>query len=49
MPGVGADYYFTPHWGARINLDFLRTHLNNEGQSRWRFGLGVTYSFGRHE
>jgi hypothetical protein len=46
MLGGGADYNFTPHWGARGNLDLLRTHLNEEGQSRLRIVLGIVYSFG---
>lgn len=48
LAGVGADYRLNRHWSLRTNLDFLRTHLNSEGQSRWRFGLGVAYSFGAH-
>jgi long-subunit fatty acid transport protein len=48
MAGVGADYRLNRHWSVRTNLDFLRTHLNSEGQSRWRFGVGVAYSFGAH-
>lgn len=48
LAGVGADYRLNHHWSLRTNLDFLRTHLNSEGQSRWRFGFGVAYSFGAH-
>jgi hypothetical protein len=46
MAGAGADYRLNPHWTARLNLDLLRTHLNSEGQSRLRLGLGVAYTFG---
>jgi long-subunit fatty acid transport protein len=46
MLGGGADYPFSPHWSGRANLDFLRTHLANQGQSRLRLVLGVTYTFG---
>jgi hypothetical protein len=46
MLGGGADYLFNPHWSGRANLDFLRTHLANQGQSRLRLVLGVTYTFG---
>lgn len=48
LAGVGADYRLNRHWSLRTNVDFLRTHLNSEGQSRWRFGFGVAYSFGAH-
>jgi hypothetical protein len=46
MLGGGAEYLFNPHWSARMNLDFLRTHLANEGQSHLRFVLGIRYTFG---
>jgi len=43
--GGGAQYQFSPHWAARGNLDFFRTHFANQGQSRLRFVLGVAYTF----
>jgi Outer membrane protein beta-barrel domain len=46
MLGGGADYLVNPHWTARINLDLLRTHLADAGQSRLRLVLGMTYTFG---
>jgi hypothetical protein len=46
MLGGGADYKFSPHFSGRANLDFLRTHLANEGQSRFRLLVGLTYTFG---
>lgn len=46
MLGGGADYQLSPHWVARGNLDLLRTHLNEDGQSRLRFVLGIAYTFG---
>jgi hypothetical protein len=46
MLGGGAEYLFSPHWSGRANLDFLRTHLANEGQSRLRLVLGIRYTFG---
>jgi hypothetical protein len=46
MLGGGADYQMSPHWIARGSLDLLRTHLNDAGQSRLRFVLGVAYTFG---
>jgi outer membrane protein OmpA-like peptidoglycan-associated protein len=45
MLGGGVDYRLSSHWSARGNLDFLRTHLFNEGQSHLRFVLGVYYNF----
>jgi hypothetical protein len=47
MLGGGADYVFNPHWAARVNLDLLRTHFANTGQSRFRFVLGINYTFAR--
>lgn len=49
MLGGGAEYLLTPHWSARLNLDFLRSHLANQGQSHLRFVLGVRYTFGSRE
>jgi long-subunit fatty acid transport protein len=47
--GGGADYPFTPHWSARGNVDFMRTHFAAAGQSRLRLVLGVAYTFGGRE
>jgi hypothetical protein len=47
--GGGADYLFSPRWSGRANIDFLRTHLANEGQSRLRFVLGIRYTLGSRE
>jgi Domain of unknown function (DUF4440)/Outer membrane protein beta-barrel domain len=49
MLGGGAEYLLSSHWSARGNLDFQRTHLANEGQSRLRLVLGVRYTFGNRE
>jgi Domain of unknown function (DUF4440)/Outer membrane protein beta-barrel domain len=49
MLGGGVDYSFNSHWSARANLDFLRTHLANEGQSRLRLVLGIRYTIGNRE
>lgn len=49
MLGGGAEYLFNPHWSGRANLDFLRTHLANEGQSRLRLVFGITYTLGSRE
>ena len=48
MPGGGADYRFDPHWSARVKLGYLRTHINDSGQNRLKFVLGLTYNFGEH-
>ena len=47
--GGGADYPFTPHWSARGNVDFMRTHFVAAGQSRLRLVLGIAYTFGSRE
>jgi hypothetical protein len=47
--GGGADFPFTPHWSARGNLDFMRTHFAAAGQSRLRLVLGIAYTFGSRE
>jgi hypothetical protein len=46
--GGGADYRFDPHWSARVKLGLLRTHLADAGQTRLKFALGVSYTFGEH-
>jgi len=48
MLGGGVDYRLSPHWSARANLDFLRTHIANEGQSHLRLVLGIDYGFRAH-
>jgi opacity protein-like surface antigen len=45
--GGGADVVLANHWAARGNLDLLRTHFSDSGQTRLRFVLGVAYTFGR--
>jgi opacity protein-like surface antigen len=47
MIGAGADYVIAGHWAARANLDLLRTHFVDVGQSRLRFVLGIAYTFRR--
>jgi hypothetical protein len=46
MLGDGVDYKFTSHFSGLANFDLLRTHLANEGQSRFRLLLGIAYAFG---
>jgi cytochrome c2 len=43
--GGGVDSVVSPHWALRANLDLLRTHFANAGQSRFRLVLGVDYTF----
>lgn len=46
MLGGGGEYNLDSHWSARVNLDLLRTHFSDAGQSRLRFLVGVAYKFG---
>ena len=46
MLGGGLDYKLNPHWAGRFKLDFLRTHIADQGQSRLRLVMGVAYSIG---
>jgi opacity protein-like surface antigen len=46
MLGGGAEYLLSPHWSGRLNLDLLRTHLGNEGESHLRLVLGIRYTIG---
>jgi opacity protein-like surface antigen len=43
--GGGGEYAFNRHWSGRLNLDLLRTHIADNGQSRLRIGLGMAYTF----
>ena len=47
MLGGGVDYGLAPHWALRGNLDFVRTHFVDSGQSRLRWLLGVAYTIRR--
>ena len=44
MIGGGGDFVAYRNFSARINLDLLRTHWVNEGQSHLRLTLGVFWS-----
>jgi hypothetical protein len=46
MVGGGADYRLSPKWVGRFKVDLLRTHFAEQGQSKFRFGMGVAYTFG---
>jgi opacity protein-like surface antigen len=43
--GGGVDYTLSSKWLARGNLDFVRTHFVDTGQSRLRFRVGLAYAF----
>lgn len=45
--GGGLAYELSRQWAVRGNLDLLRTHFANQGQSRARVVIGVWYHFGR--
>ena len=47
MLGGGFEYLLGPHWSGRMNLDFLRTHFAEEGQSHIRLVVGLTYTLGK--
>lgn len=42
--GGGVDFRVAPHFTVRPNLDFLRTHFVESGQSRVRLGVAVVWS-----
>jgi opacity protein-like surface antigen len=44
--GGGADILASPHWAARVNVDYFRTHFVDAGQSRLRLEIGAAYTFG---
>src|SRR5215467_444960 len=46
MIGGGADYRVYPHVTVRGNIDLLRTHFVESGQSRVRLGISVVWSLG---
>jgi len=43
--GGGIDYALSPHWIARGDLDFVRTHFVDAGQSRLKTEIGLSYKF----
>lgn len=43
--GGGVDYTLTNRWLARGNVDLVRTHFVDTGQSRLRIGIGIAYQF----
>lgn len=45
--GGGLAYQLARNWSLHGNLDLLRTHFANAGQSRARVVIGVWYHFGR--
>jgi hypothetical protein len=47
--GGGAEYLLSPHWSTRLNLDLVRTHFVDQGQSHFKLVLGVTYTLGSRD
>ena len=47
--GGGGDVVLSRHWAGRINLDLLRTHFVDAGQSRLRIVFGVAYTMGNRK
>jgi hypothetical protein len=43
--GGGGDFDFKSRWSARINVDFVRTHFVEMGQSRLRLIMGLACRF----
>jgi hypothetical protein len=43
--GGGVDYALSPHWVSRGDLDFVRTHFVDAGQSRLKVSIGLSYKF----
>jgi hypothetical protein len=43
--GGGVDYTLSARWLARGNLDLVRTHFVDSGQSRLRINIGLAYVF----
>jgi hypothetical protein len=49
MFGGGVDYNLGNHFALRGNLDLMRTHFVESGQTRLRFVLGVAYTLGKRK
>lgn len=45
MLGGGVDYSLSKSWVARGNLDLIRTHFADSGQSALRIHIGLAYLF----
>jgi hypothetical protein len=43
--GGGLDYTLNKNWVARSNIDLIRTHFVDSGQSGLRIHLGIAYLF----
>ena len=43
--GIGADYWFNNKWAFRAKVDWLKTHFQDEGQSKARFTFQANYNF----
>jgi opacity protein-like surface antigen len=47
--GGGGDFRLNPRWAFRAKADYLRTHLADMGQNRFRFSLGLVYTVRRRD
>jgi opacity protein-like surface antigen len=43
--GGGVDYWFNKKWAVRGKIDLLKTHLQDDSQTRARFTVSVNYNF----
>jgi hypothetical protein len=43
--GGGVDYALSRHWVSRGDLNFVRTHFVDAGQSRLKVSIGLSYKF----
>jgi len=43
--GGGIDYWFNKKWAVRGKIDLLRTHFQDDSQSRARFTVSMAYNF----
>jgi opacity protein-like surface antigen len=45
--GGGGDYNFNDTWGARVQIDLVRTHFAGGAQNHGRYSIGFIYRFGQ--
>ncbi|HKD91393.1 MAG TPA: hypothetical protein VKB56_05800 [Terriglobales bacterium] len=45
--GGGGDYNFNSSWGARLQIELVRTHFAGGAQNNGRYSVGVIYRFGQ--
>ena len=47
--GGAGDYYFVPKFGARLQLDLLRTNFFSKGDTHPRVAIGLVYRLGNRD